>query len=425
VFCDRTKLHKVNCFVQQYMIVMNGGKAVDKITANTGFKDFRFIDGKTFLNGEHIKLMGIEWTAGSNPNYGFAEPDKEIIRFAKLMKDVNSIFTRLHFTQDDLFYDFCDRNGILMQTEIPFWGPETPVNDTLKNLGFKHIATMVKNLYNHPSIFAWGVGNELRGRDDAMKQMIKDLVAETKRLDPSRMTSYVSNTLKNGFNTGPDFVPDAGSFSDYLMMNEYSASWWNIPQAKLSNYLDSIHHSYPGKPLFISEFGLCEPNFRGGDQRRIEDLIYHMAVYETKPYIEGAIYFDLADYRTHYPGTKDTTKFRQRIHGVYDMYGKPKPSMRVLRELSSPIEVQHMYKKGNKLYLTIFGSMGLPQHTVKGYTLYVSDKTDNYKTYKKYNLPDIKPGERLDLEIEDLFNGEGIVTVERPTGYLTTQKSFY
>jgi beta-galactosidase len=38
--------------------------------------------------------------------------------------------------------------------------------------------------------------------------------------------------------------------------------------------------------------------------------------------VEGAIYFDLTDYRTHYPGTTDIGKFRRRIHGVFDMYGK-------------------------------------------------------------------------------------------------------
>jgi beta-glucuronidase len=95
------------------------------------------------------------------------------------------------------------------------------------------------------------------------------------------------------------------------MMNEYGGSWWDIPSGKIHHYLDSVHLSYPDKPFFISEFGLCEPNFRGGDERRIEDLIYHMGIYETKPYVNGAIYFDLTDYRTHYPGTSEKNKFRR------------------------------------------------------------------------------------------------------------------
>jgi len=406
--------------------VLNGKKATDKISTNIGFREIKFENGQTFLNGERIKLMGVEWTAGSNPNFGLAEPDTAIIRMGKLMKNVNAIFSRLHFQQADIFYDFCDRNGIIMQQEVPLWGPETPANDTIRNIAMMQLERTVHNYYNHPSIFAWGVGNELRGRDAGMKKMIAGLIAKARALDPYRHVAYVSNTLTSSFYNNPHFTPDAASDGDYLMMNEYGGSWWDVPVAKIHTYLDSVHMSYPGKPFFISEFGLCEPNFKGGDERRLEDLIYHMAIYETKPYIEGAIYFDLTDYRTHYPGTAEDNKYRRRVHGIYDMYGNPKPSMRVLREQSSPVEVQQarQWKKG-KLNLLIYGSMGLPQHTVRGYKVYVSDSTGNYLSTKAYELPEIKPGEKINFEVDDNYNGKGIITVVRPTGYIASQKSFY
>lgn len=406
--------------------VFNGKKATDKISCNVGFKELKFINGQTFLNGEHIKLMGVEWTAGSNPNYGFAEPESEIIRHGKLMKDVNCIFSRVHFQQDDVFYDFCDRNGILIQEEIPLWGGETPSNDIIQSIAYKQLEAMIRNHYNHPSIITWGVGNELRGRDAGMKNFIQKLIAKTKLLDSNRFVSYVSNTLTSGYFSGKPFVPDAGCYGDYVMMNEYGGSWWDLPVAQIGAYMDSIHHSYPNKPFFISEFGLCEPNFKGGDERRIEDLAYHMAIYESKPYVEGAIYFDLTDYRTHYPGTSEDNKFRRRIHGIYDMYGVPKPSMKVLRELSSPVEVQtvNQSKKG-KLNISIFGSLGLPQHMVKGYKLYLSDKEANYLNTKPYDLPDIKPGQHIYIEVDDLYSSKGIVTVVRPTGFIVSQKLFY
>lgn len=405
--------------------VMKGNKAVDKISTNTGFRELKFTNGQTFLNGERIKLMGVEWTAGSNPNYGFAETDSVIIAMGKLMKDVNCIFSRQHFQQGDAFYDFCDRNGILVQQEVPLWGAETPVNDTIRNISMRQLDVMVKTLYNHPSIFSWGVGNELRGRDTDMRKFIGDLLKRSRELDASRMTAYVSNTLTWGFSNNKNFVPDAASEGDYIMMNEYGGSWWDLPTGKIGFYLDSVHMSYPGKPFFISEFGLCEPNFKGGDERRVEDLIYHMGIYESKPYVEGAIYFDLTDYRTHYPGTSEKNKFRRRIHGVYDMYGNPKPSMKVLRELSSPVEVQGVrnWKKG-KLNVLLFGSVGLPQHNVKEYKLYVSESIENALNGKIYELPEIKPGERINFEVDDLYNGKAIVTIVRPNGFVVTQKSF-
>jgi len=141
--------------------------------------------------------------------------------------------------------------------------------------------------------------------------------------------------------------------------------------------------------------------------------------------MEGAIYFDLTDYRTHYPGTSEKNKFRRRIHGVYDMYGNPKPSMKVLRELSSPVEVQGVrnWKKG-KLNVLLFGSVGLPQHNVKEYKLYVSESIENALNGKIYELPEIKPGERINFEVDDLYNGKAIVTIVRPNGFVVTQKSF-
>jgi len=405
--------------------VLDGRKAVDKISTNIGFREVKFVNGQTFLNGERVKLMGVEWTAGSNPDFGFAETDSLILAMGKLMKDVNCIFSRQHFQQGDVFYDFCDRTGILVQQEVPLWGPETPANDTVRNIAMLQLETMVKTLYNHPSIFSWGVGNELRARDKDMKGMVADLLAKARALDPSRYTAYVSNTLTQGFYNNPAFVADAAANGDYLMMNEYGGSWWDVPASKIGAYLDSVHLSYPQLPFFISEFGLCEPNFVGGDKRRGEDLIYHMALYESKPYVEGAIYFDLTDYRTHYPGTSEKNKFRRRVHGVYDIYGKPKPSMEVLREQSSPVEVQQArnWKRG-KWNLLIFGSTGLPQHIVKGYKVYISDKAENYLSGKVYELPEIKPGEKINFEVDDPYNGKGVVTVVRPTGYVVSQKNF-
>lgn len=415
---DFPNLYKVE------VVVIYNDKKTDKVTANTGFKKINFDKGQCYLNGEPVKLMGVEWTAGSNPNYGLAEPATEIIRHARLMKEVNCIFSRVHFQQDDVFYDFCNRNGILVQEEIPLWGPETPPgNDTVESIAFQQLTEMISNHYNHPSIMTWGVGNELSGRNPIMKETIKKYIDTAKKLDPNRFVNYVSNTLNDSYYNNPNFTKDAADYGDNIMMNEYGGSWWNVPTEKVGDYLDSVHMSYPDKPFFISEFGLCEPNFKGGDERRRKDLLDHMRIYESKPYVVGAIYFDLTDYRTHYPGTNDIGKFRRRIHGVYDMYGNPKPSMKLLQTLSSPIEINSIRNNNNTISIELVGSIGLPQHIVKGYTLYISSDSVNYKRGKSYAIPTLQPGQHFQLKIKNTFNKGYTISAVRPNGYLAIQKS--
>ena len=57
--------------------------------------------------------------------------------------------------------------------------------------------------------------------------------------------------------------------------------------------------------------------------------------------------------------------------------------------------------------------------------VFLSDKTDDYGNTKAYDNPEVKQGEKVCVEEDDKYNGEGIVTVARPTGYMASQKSFF
>ncbi len=52
---DHPNLYRVD------VTVLNGKKAVDKISTNIGFREIKMVNGQTFLNGERIKLLGVEW----------------------------------------------------------------------------------------------------------------------------------------------------------------------------------------------------------------------------------------------------------------------------------------------------------------------------------------------------------------------------
>ncbi len=77
-----------------------------------------------YLNGERVRLCGTEWMPGSDPVYGAAEPEEQMEKMLRLLKESNCVFTRFHWQQDDFILDWCDRHGMLVQEEVPFWGPD-------------------------------------------------------------------------------------------------------------------------------------------------------------------------------------------------------------------------------------------------------------------------------------------------------------
>lgn len=116
---DRPKLYRVSAELQC------DGQAVHTCTETFGVRKFEAKDAKFFLNGEPVRLMGVERMAGSHPDYGMAEPSSWIEHDHNDLKELNCVFTRVHWQQDRRVLDYCDRHGILMQEEVPAWGPET------------------------------------------------------------------------------------------------------------------------------------------------------------------------------------------------------------------------------------------------------------------------------------------------------------
>jgi beta-glucuronidase len=84
-----------------------------------GIRSITVSDGYFYLNGEQVSLMGVERMAGSHPAHGMAEPEDWIEHGHNDMKALNCIFTRVHWPQDRRVLDYCDRHGILIQTEVP------------------------------------------------------------------------------------------------------------------------------------------------------------------------------------------------------------------------------------------------------------------------------------------------------------------
>lgn len=415
---DNPNLYKIE------LTAVYKNKIADNYTSSFGFREFKTDGYKFVFNGEPIRTAGVEVMFGSSLKNGMAETKEELEGYMKKLQYLNCIYTRFHWQQDDVVLDWCNRNGVMVQAEIPIWGGKTQMTDTIVGIAKSQLNEMITDQYNNPCIISWGVGNEIAARDAKNIAGVAELYKYTKQLDSSRLVNYVSNTLQQARQWMPKgTLPDASAQGDVLNYNDYHSTWYRQAHGGMGAMLDTIKVENRVMPLMISEFGLCEPENWGDDQLRASDIIYYYAVYGSKPHIAGVIYFSLNDYRTHMGGGLFDFH-NSRVHGVFDFNGVAKPSAAILRQMNCPLEVSGLNRnKQNQISVNLVSSLSFPSYTLKGFKIYWSENATDYKTNAEMQvLPDLKPGKVESVILQNNFNDKGVLTIENPRGKVVYQK---
>lgn len=392
---DSPNLYQLECSISNE----NGAH---RLTTRFGVRKFEIRDGAFHLNGERVRLMGVERMAGSNPQFGMAEPTEWIEHDHHDLKHLNCIFTRVHWPQDKRVLDYCDRHGLLMQSEVPAWGVDTfagmtaqPDDDILRN-GLEQLREMIARDRNHPCVVAWGLCNEVNGQNPPAYEFAKRLLEEAKRLDPGRLCSYASNSLAESPQR------DVAGLMDFIETNEYYGTWAPGTADDAARHLDALHDAFPTKPIVVSEYGYCAcaPDRPEGDDKRIEILRTHQNVIRSRDFVAGAIFFCYNDYRTHV-GDRGLGSCKQRVHGVVDIYGSRKPSYEVLRQESSPIESLTLKSLGNRVEVEIKTREDFPKYTLKSYKLRGIFFGQGHIPIEQLELtlPDLIPGSKTKWEL--------------------------
>jgi beta-glucuronidase len=376
-------------------LTLESAAGVHTLTETFGVRQFEVRDGAFYLNGERIRLAGVERMAGSHPEYGMAEPAHWIDHDHRDMKELNCMFTRVHWQQDRRVLDFCDREGIMVQLEVPTWGQATfngmgpkPDNWIVQN-GLGHMREMVARDRNHPSVVMWGCCNEIGGQRPADAGFAEAMYNEAKRLDPRRPRTYASYSLRQT----PE--KDISRIMEAVEVNEYFESWNGGAIPDLVKMLDGIRDAFPRKPIVISEYGYCacKPEWPEGDAKRRRIMATHAEVFRQRPEIAGIIFFCYNDYRTHV-GDRGVDRLQQRVHGVVDVYGRRKKSFESLRRELSPVESVRLRYEDNKLQVVVKNRDTLPAYTLRGYTLRALFEGPGPTMLERLEapIPDLAPG---------------------------------
>jgi beta-glucuronidase len=391
---------------QLQVTVKQNEQPTDQITQTFGCRKIELRGQQFFLNNEAVRLPGLEYMPSSHPAYGSAEPRWVMDSVANMFKDLNVTISRFHWQVDEYMLDQLDEKGVLLQAEIPWWQQPGHLTPELEEVAREQFVEMIERDYNHPCIFAWGISNEVHGNDRdpnqyrALKQFVKGQ-------DSSRLVNVVSNETFRRKQNDESFIGDLPTW------NEYIGTWFGKRTEELPAYFAEIESFIGDRPLLITENGLCEPRFAGGDLRRIEDMTYHYNEWAKRKYIAGCIYFCLNDYRTHM-GEDGSANYKARIHGITDLYFKKKSSYNVFKQLASPILITNTKKLNETtVQVSLKNKDQLPSYTVRDFMI-AWPGTKGKLLYQK--LPTLKPGETATITLADM-NARAGFDICTPAGY--------
>ena len=280
------------------------GAILDETSCRFGFREAKFTPEGFFLNGERVKLRGLN-RHQSYPYVGYAMPKRAQEQDAELLKrelGVNLVRTS-HYPQSKHFLNRCDELGLLVFEEIPGWqhiGGEEWKRNTITAL-----SEMIQRDWNHPSIVLWGVRINESQDDDAFYH---ETNAVAHMLDASRQTGGVRNFANSHF------------FEDVYTYNDFVHNGKNEP---LKHPKEVVHGRVPY--LVTEHNGHMFPTKRiDCEEKRVEQALRHLRVLDRmygEEQISGSIGWCMNDYNTHKDfGSGDKICY----HGVMDLFRLPK-----------------------------------------------------------------------------------------------------
>jgi beta-glucuronidase len=415
-----------------------------------GIRSVELKDGYFYLNGEPVRLVGVTRHA-DYPGKGSAETVTAMAADYDDLKTLNEVFSRpVHYPQHNFILDYADQHGILLIPEVPAWQltQEQMYSEQMRELEKQQLREMIAENFNHPSVWAWSIGNEIESNTASGVEFVKEMIAYVKSLDPTRPVGFASNRL----GSQPWF--DATAHADFVLMNQYFGTWVG-PKQGLGPALDLIHKTWPDKTVIISEYGF-EPHWNNlwgpptsslnpedyyfvpedtpsdseaADVVRRQLISEQLEIFRSKPFVAGAIFWTYQDYRTR----------SDFIMGLVDFNRNRRESWEVLREEYAPVLIDSLMlsagtdgKGIGKISLHTRGPVDLdmPAYTLRGYSLHWEViSQDGSTTFSKgdISLPTLVPASPWSGEIEFNVPAEAYlitVSIIRPTGYHVIERQF-
>lgn len=245
--------------------IYHSGSLCYSSSRDYGFRYFEYVydspfvvPGETYsgflLNGHPYLLRGVcmhqDIVGKAN-----ALSSADIAHDFEIIQELGANFIRTaHYNHPREFYDWCDRLGIVVETEVPW---VNKAQTTMPADYYTHLESQVEDMVvqhmNHPSIIFWGLANEITTDDKAFaKTKIDGYTNIIRSYDTSRLVGYVvSHGLPNGL--GAFNNPSVDWIGQNIYVGWYLETGSNNPTSRLNTCLNNAK-GY-GKPMAYSEYG--------------------------------------------------------------------------------------------------------------------------------------------------------------------------
>ncbi len=239
------------------------GNAVDVRSSKIGVRDVQIKDEQLFVNGQSIKLYGVNRHDHSDTG-GKTVTREEMEADVRLMKQYNFNAVRCsHYPNDPYFYELCDKYGIYVMDEANL---ETHhARGYLSNQpdwvgAYMERATrMVQNNRNHPSIIIWSLGNEsgCGANHAAMASWIKDF-------DATRPVHYEG---AQGMPEHPLYIPVSRKLASIVTSEIVENEPEEIPESRCDGYAN------PDDPAYVDMLSRMYPLVSSLEKLAIDTII--------------------------------------------------------------------------------------------------------------------------------------------------------
>lgn len=316
--------------------LLSGSTKIDAYTRSIGLRKVETTADSLLLNGKKVFLRGF----GKHEDFpiigrGLSLP--LVVRDFDLLNwtGANS-FRTSHYPYAEEWYEYADRQGILVIGETPLVGLCERLFNSPDALAEARQLTahMIERDHHHPSVIMWSVANEPWIESAAGEKFISTLLHDARRQDSSRPITYVAH---NGAATNAPC-----SDCDIVAFNRYGG-WYDHPgdiktgTRLLTEELNSYRNAY-NKPILLAEFGAdaipgqhAVPATMFTEEFQADIIEAQIEAAESHPWVIGTHVWAFADFKT----AQCITRAVRNHKGVFTRDRAPKMAAHRIRQLWS------------------------------------------------------------------------------------------